>query len=108
MKIAYLKRILLLWLVIQIMFSFQALAQTTITSRIVNSAGSVPLVGISVQVEGKVMATATDQDGSFSLYVNDAPPVTLIISSVGFATNEIVVTRSCENLDIHLDEKSIM
>lgn len=108
MRIVYLKGISLLCLVVQIMFSAQAFAQTAISGRIVNAANSTPLVGVSVQVKGKVMGTSTDQDGTFSLSVNSAPPLTLMISSVGFETQEIVVNRSGENLTVSLEEKAIM
>lgn len=108
MKIVSLKRIALLWMVVQITFLASAFAQTVVSGRIVNAAGSTPLVGVSVQVEGKIMGTSTNQDGTFSLSVSSEPPIVLIVSSVGFETQRITVNRSNENLTISLEEKAIM
>src|SRR5690606_199636 len=108
MKIVSLKRIALLWMVVQITFLASAFAQTVVSGRIVNAAGSTPLVGVSVQVEGKIMGTSTNQDGTFSLSVSSDPPIVLIVSSVGFETQRVTVNRSEENLTISLIEKAIM
>jgi iron complex outermembrane receptor protein len=51
-----------------------------------------PLAGVSVKVRGQETGTVTDADGVFSLHV----PVhtTLVISSIGYVTKEIVVEKA--------------
>ena len=50
--------------------------------------GGLPLAGASVQLKGSTTGTSTDNDGNFTLTVPDAN-VTLVISSVGYDTQEI-------------------
>lgn len=86
----------------------QAFAQTTISGTVTDAAAR-PLVGISIQVKGKVLGTITNNDGHFTLHVSDQPPVTLVVSSVGFAAQEITVTEQAASaLSITLQEQSIM
>jgi TonB-linked SusC/RagA family outer membrane protein len=49
---------------------------------------AAPVVGATVKIKGTNIATSTKQDGSFSL-PSSSPTVTLVISSVGFATKEV-------------------
>lgn len=67
----------------------QAFAQKVITGK-VNDANGSPLRGASVTVKGGRTGTQTGPDGSFSLSVDKAV-TTLVVSSVGFATQEISI-----------------
>jgi len=59
-----------------------------ISGRVVDRKGE-PLPGVTIRVKGGTAGTSTDANGNFSL---DAPAsATLVISSVGFATQEIAV-----------------
>ncbi len=67
-----------------------------------------PLIGATITVKGTSKGTITDYDGNFVL--NLAPselPVTLVISSVGYLTEEIDVTSPQEELEIVLVEDII-
>lgn len=66
------------------------LAQNKKVSGKVLSAGGTPLVSASVQVKGTKTGTTTDADGAFSIAVPGNNSV-LVISSVGYATQEITV-----------------
>lgn len=88
--------------------AYQVFAQTTISGTVTDAAAR-PLVGVSIQVKGKVVGTITNNDGRFTLHVSDPPPFTLVVSSVGFAAQEIAVTeQSTPALSITLQEQSIM
>lgn len=50
--------------------------------------GGISLGGASVQVKGTTIGTTTDNDGNYSLTVQDAN-ITLVISSVGYESQEI-------------------
>jgi TonB-linked SusC/RagA family outer membrane protein len=56
----------------------------------VTGEGGAPLAGASVQVKGTTTGTTTDNDGNFSLSVPNAN-VTLVISSIGYDAQEIVL-----------------
>jgi outer membrane receptor for ferrienterochelin and colicin len=80
-----------------------ALAQTsTITGVIVNSLNNESISAVSVTVKGSDAGTFTDDRGNFKLSVNQPLPVTLIISSVGFAVQEVAVSTAGQALQIKL------
>lgn len=61
-----------------------------ITGKVIDSKDGTPVVGASIQPKGSRTGTSTKNDGSFSLTVG--PNVTtLVISSVGFATQEVSI-----------------
>lgn len=67
---------------------------------------NVPLPGVNVLEAGTTNAVATDADGKFVIEANVGS--TLVISSVGFASQNVVVDASASALDIHLVEDAIM
>ncbi len=101
------KRMLLLIVVAFFSYS-QASGQTTLSGKIVDAIDNSPLVGVNVQVKGKVIGTSTGNSGNFSLSVNSPPPFSILVSSIGFETQEILITRQDEKLSISLNQKIIM
>jgi len=89
-------------------FSFFSAFAQTILSGTVSDASATPLIGVSIQVKGKVVGTTTNTEGQFTLRINDQPPFTLIVSSIGFDSQEIAVDQATEKLTITLEEHSIM
>lgn len=85
-----------------------AFAQTTISGTVKDGAGE-PLPGVSILVKGKVIGTTTDAAGQFNLKVNQAPPLTLVFSYVGFQPQEIEVTSATTaDLGISMEEQTIL
>lgn len=85
-----------------VLSAFPSLAQTrTVTGTIGDASG--PLPGVSITVKGTSTGTATDSDGKFSLVVVEGQ--TLIISYIGYLTQEVSVT-SASNISITLEEDS--
>ncbi|MDH5608032.1 MAG: TonB-dependent receptor [Cyclobacteriaceae bacterium] len=84
-------------------------AQTTISGRITEDGNNEPLIGVNILVKGTVLGTTTDMNGNFNLKVAAAPPVVLIISSVGFERQEIEITQaSVTALNIVLKETDLL
>lgn len=84
------------------------LEDETQISGIVTDATGEPLAGVNVRVVGKVIGTATNPDGTFSLTVRQDPPITLSFSIVGFRTQEVEITDPVVNdLEIVLQEETI-
>ena len=65
-----------------------ASAQMRQVSGIVTTAEGAPLLGVTVTLKGSNISTATDAKGEFQLQVPDRNNLTLVFTSVGFATQE--------------------
>lgn len=82
--------------------------QTEVTGTIEDAKTKEPLVGVSVQVKGKVIGTITDIHGKFRLSTSTPPPFDLVISSVGYKPQEVRVDRSGANITVSLEDQSIL
>ncbi|NNE76876.1 MAG: SusC/RagA family TonB-linked outer membrane protein, partial [Pricia sp.] len=76
--------------------------QSTVTGTVVDSEG-VPLPGANVIEKGTTNGTQTDFDGNFSLEVAD--DATLVISYIGFLTQEVAVDGQ-SSINVQLGEDS--
>lgn len=88
LKPLQLKKVLLL-----LCFAFSLsnlMAQTNITGKVTNDKGE-PLAGVSITLSGTATATASDQEGSYSIA---APPNgSLVFTSVGFGEQTIPINN---------------
>ena len=83
----------------------QSVMQTgTVKGQVVDSTGE-PVIGANVQVKGTTNGTITDIDGNFTL--NNAKG-TLVVSFIGYKSQEIVVKGNETNLQIVLKEDTEM
>jgi iron complex outermembrane receptor protein len=83
-------------------------AQTKVSGTITDAVTKEPLIGVSVQVKGKVIGTITDTKGNFSFSTSTPPPFTLLITSVGYESQELSVSGSNAAINISLNEQSIL
>ncbi len=67
-------------------------AQTKHTGKVTGSDDKLPVVGASVRVKGTTIGTQTDVNGQFSINVN--PGDVLVISYLGYQSNEVTVGAS--------------
>ncbi len=88
--------LVLLFFIPQISFSQQ------ISGTVTDGVSNLPLAGANLIIKGTSTGTTSDFDGNFILDV-DSLPVTLVVSSVGFETQEVVVT-STDKIKIALQE----
>lgn len=90
--------------------STQVFAQTTtISGQVTEERTKETLVGVNIVVKGRVVGTISDLSGNFNLRVNQAPPLTLVFSMIGFSSKEIEITDSnVSNLQVTLSESSIL
>lgn len=82
--------------------------QTKVSGIISDADTKEPLIGVSVQVKGKVVGTITNTKGEFSFNVSSAPPFTISITSVGYEGQEINVTGNNTSINISLKESSVL
>lgn len=78
-------------------------AQRKITGLITDSTTGNPLIGVSVQIVGTSLGTATDKDGKFSLTVSK--DAVLRVSYVGYNSKDIAIKEQ-SNLYITLSTSS--
>jgi len=95
--------LLIIALLVQILFSPHLYAQSSTVTGTVKDAKGVPQQGVSVNVKGSTVNTATDAAGKFTIPVAD-PQATLVFSHVGFLSFEEKLAGR-KILDITLNEK---
>ena len=86
-----------------------AFGQTSISGTVTDAVSGEAIAGVNIIVKGRVIGTITDTNGDFSLNVSTAPPLTLVLSFVGYRTQEIPITESnVSALAIKLEEQTIL
>lgn len=81
----------------------------TISGTVVDASSGQPLAGANVIVRGTIVGVATDENGEFTLNVNDTPPITIAVSIVGYQSTEREITEeNIEGLRIELNEETIL
>lgn len=99
------QRVLLLALLFVCLVPLSSLAQTIqLTGTVIDTKGE-SLIGASIQEKGTTNGCITDFDGNFTL--NVAPQATLIISYMGYVTQEIALNGQ-RNLKVTMKEDSEM
>lgn len=79
-----------------------------IISGTVVSENGDPLVGVTIQIKGMNLGTSTDASGQFSLSVPDEGEIFLIVSYIGYYTEEVNVSeRSVINIIIRENVEQI-
>ncbi|WP_304237257.1 carboxypeptidase-like regulatory domain-containing protein [Jiulongibacter sediminis] len=82
-------------------------AQTRISGTITDAGTKEPLIGVSVQVKNKIIGTITDIKGQFELNTSTPLPFELVISSIGYQTQEVQITADNSDITISLEEQAI-
>ncbi len=83
--------------------------RTTISGKVLDDGSNEPLAGVNIVVKGKVVGTISDADGNFDLSVDQAPPITLVLSFIGFETQELEISNNATSgLEIFMAEQSLL
>ena len=90
-----------------LLFGVVSFAQTTVSGTI-NDESGLPLPGANIIVVGTSSGAISDFDGKFSLKVNQEPPFTIQISSIGFETTTQNITANNQDISVVLSEGSIL
>ncbi len=85
-----------------IVFSANAQNASSVSGTVKNSSTSETVAAVSVTLKGNNSGTFTDDKGAFKLSVSQKAPYTLVFSSVGFATKEVVVNGNTGSLSVSL------
>ena len=77
------------------LFSLLSSAQQAVTGTVTSQAGNTPVSGATVQLKGSTTSTTTDRNGRFSIRATAGQ--TLVITSVGFQQQELVISSLSDN-----------
>jgi iron complex outermembrane receptor protein len=83
-------------------------AQTKISGTITDSQSKEPLIGVSIQVKNKIIGTITNARGQFELNTSTPLPFSLVLSFVGYETQEVQITSNNSELNVALAETAIL
>lgn len=98
------KKYLYVFLILLLFPLFSAKSQTLIKGKVIDDKSGLPVSGALVKVKSTTNATQADLDGKFNLSVNKTYPITLIVSFLGYRTQEIDVYEAEEEVVVSLIE----
>ncbi|GAA4800678.1 TonB-dependent receptor [Olivibacter ginsenosidimutans] len=78
------------------------MVNAVLKGQVLDAQANTGLSGVSVQIKGVTNGTTTDDHGAFTLYTGQKLPFTLVVSYIGYETQELVVDGS--PVTIHLKE----
>ncbi len=100
------KKIILSILIYLPVISFAQLnGSVLISGKILDDHGQ-PLTAASITTRGSKRGTTTDSTGYFSLVINQRFPIHLLVSSIGFAQQEIEVNNPNAKLSVQLSSQT--
>jgi iron complex outermembrane recepter protein len=101
-------KLLLIASIIFVLMGFNTFSQTKISGKINDSGTKETLAGVNIAIKGKVVGTTTDAKGDFSLTTTVPTPFTILVSMVGYQSQEVNVTGSSSVINISMTEQAIM
>lgn len=82
--------------------------ETIIKGFITDESTGEPVPGANITIQGKMIGTVSESDGSFFLRTKSAPPFTIKITYIGYASREIRVNKKVEEFNILLKEQPVL
>ncbi|MDO6811795.1 TonB-dependent receptor [Tenacibaculum soleae] len=96
-----------LFLVALVLFGTATIvAQTTITGTVNDASLGGPLPGANIKVLRKSVGTSTDFNGKFTMTVTDTPPFTIEVSSLGYQSKNVEITKNNQVVEVSLTENA--
>lgn len=89
-------------------FSFSSFSQSVIHGSVKDDQLDWPLFGVNISVKDKLIGTITDLEGNFELSTQLDPPFSIVVSCVGYASQEFEITKTETELQIRLMDDYIL
>ncbi len=86
--------------------SLAMVAQTTVSGIVKDAKTGDLLPGANIKISRKAVGTHTDFDGNFVLKVTDKPPFTIVVSVLGFHTQNVEITKNNQKVVVSLIENA--
>jgi iron complex outermembrane receptor protein len=102
------KRIIALLLVTLPLYTLAQLNGALLLSGRVVGENHEGLASVSITIKGTSIGTTSDSSGKFSLVINQKLPFTIVISSIGFAAQELEVKSTNTKLAIQLTTQTFL
>lgn len=97
--------------VILTFFMLTAAAQdvkNTMAGVVVDTESGETVIGANVIIKGTTEGTTTDIDGKFRFTTTKPYPITIVISSMGYVAQEVVVTSNEQKIRVKLSTNNVM
>ena len=91
-----------------IVFTANAQNASSVSGTVKNASTSETIAAVSVTLKGNNSGTYTDDRGNFKLTVSQKTPYTLVFSSVGFTSKEVVVNGNTGSLNVSLTPSFVL
>ncbi|MCO4294206.1 TonB-dependent receptor [Solitalea sp. MAHUQ-68] len=78
----------------------QPVINSTLTGKVTDVKTKESLAGVTLQIKGTTHATATDAHGNFKFLTGQKLPFALIVSFVGYETQEVAVTEGPVTIEL--------
>ena len=102
------KRIIVfLWAAFPVLATAQLNGALILSGRVVGE-NHEGLAAVSIAIKGTATGTTSDSSGKFSLVINQKLPFTLVVSSIGFAPQELEVKSTSTKLAIQLTSQTFL
>ncbi len=89
-------------LMLVLLIASPGFSQYTVKGKVTDDSKIQALPNVNVQVKGTLLGTVTGSDGTFSIEIPGDKPAVLVISLVGFLSQNITVSGSASNLEVAL------
>ncbi|HRH39546.1 MAG TPA: carboxypeptidase-like regulatory domain-containing protein, partial [Flavobacteriales bacterium] len=89
-------------------FACESWSQGTVRGVVTDAATAETLPGANLVVKGTNARTVTDIDGRFTLKVEGSGPWTLVVSFVGYTTQEVVVADANKEVKVKLGDDKVL
>src|SRR5690606_10463000 len=83
------------------------LINATFGGVVLDAENGEPLAGATLQLAGITHSTKTDKQGKFQFVTAQKLPITIIVSYVGYATKQVVVTESPVTIQLERDAANL-
>jgi outer membrane receptor protein involved in Fe transport len=101
-------KILKTWMLLAMMITVYSVnaqqPSNTISGTVKNNKNKEAVTSVSVSIKGAAtVGTFTDDKGNFKLTTHQAFPITLVFSSIGYETKEVLVTSSTQAVTVDFE-----
>ncbi|MDE3214612.1 MAG: carboxypeptidase-like regulatory domain-containing protein, partial [Bacteroidota bacterium] len=97
-----------LWVILTLCGTALFAQKATIKGNVKNNSTGESVPAVSITVKGSVEGTYTNDNGDFLLSLDKPLPVTIVISSIGFQTQEVSVTSASKMVTVKLTPESTL